>query len=131
MSVGNIGGMKQEIRKVFGGLVSAYWYVPDPVTQLHGTGEELNLLVALLEADGKIERSPQLDKHLDSLDEDYKRAINLYNPAAGGHKEALILLHRIRQQILVIAIREDVIDIESIRQPMFSDVFGQNSRGPE
>jgi hypothetical protein len=123
--------MKQEIRKVFGGLVSAYWYVPDPVTQLHGTGEELNLLVALLEADQKIQSSAVLEKHLENLDEDYKRAINLYNPVAGGHKEALILLHRIRQQILVIAIREDVIDIESIRQPMFSDVFGQNRQGAE
>lgn len=116
---------------MFGGLVSAYWYVPDPVTQLHGTGEELNLLVALLEADGKIERSQQLAKHLESLDEDYKKAINLYNPAAGGHKEALITLHRIRQQVLVIALQEDVIDIESIRQPMFSDVFGQNRQGAE
>lgn len=123
MIVGNRGGMKQEIRKVFGGLVSAYWYVPDPVTQLHGTGEELNLLIALLEADGKIEASEQLAKHLQNLDLDYKKAIDLYNPAAGGHKEALNILHRIRQQILVIAIREDVIDIESIRQPMFSDMF--------
>lgn len=123
--------MKQEIRKVFGGLVSAYWYVPDPVTQLHGTGEELNLLVALLEATGKIAESDVLAKRVDALEEEYKQAITLYNPAAGGHKQALIMLHRIRQQILVIAIREDVIDIESIKQPMFSDVFGQNRQGGE
>ena len=121
--------MQQEIRKVFGGLVSAYWYVPDPVTQLHGTGEELNLLVALLEADGKITNGELLKKRIDDLDADYQRAVNLYNPAAGGHKEALILLHKIRQQILVIAIRENVIDIESIRQPMFSDIF--RSKGEE
>lgn len=120
--------MKSDMKKVFGGLVSAYWYVPDPVTQLHGTGEELNLLIALLESGGTLDNKPLLRERIAELEQQYQDALRMFNPVAvAGHKESLVLLHRIRQKILIIALCENVIDIESVRSPMFGAGFSGTS----
>lgn len=115
-----------DLKRVYGALVSAYWYVPDPQTQMHGTGEQLNLLVALLEKEQKM--TDQHRRKIADLDKLYSECVQIYNPASGGNRKSIILMHQIRQDVLRIAIAENLIVIDTGSLPRLSDIVGQDQR---